>query len=179
MSAIPVPRTWVAGEVVTAALMNTEIRDVHNWLLSGFPLWRSKQTATQSIANDSWTNITFTTEIVDRSNGHSTSVNTSRYTVPSGEAGIYEARGVVVFNNSSAGTGRDARWAVNGTPVAGSVIIAQQVSGNVTSILTEVTEALAVGDYLQLQGYHAIGSTLDTFINSDTSSSAAVKFISS
>ncbi|MFE0699112.1 hypothetical protein [Streptomyces sp. NPDC058872] len=46
---LAVPRTWVVGEVVTAAYMNAEIRDQFNDLISGWtsytPSWTSTGTA--------------------------------------------------------------------------------------------------------------------------------------
>lgn len=71
-------RTWTTGEVVTAAELNSNIRDALNFLLAP-PLAVLRQTVAQSTANSAWTAISFDTEDFDRDGGHSTSTNASRY----------------------------------------------------------------------------------------------------
>lgn len=49
------PRTWVAGELVTAALMNTHIRDNMDWLktpIAASATWSSNFTTTSASAVD-------------------------------------------------------------------------------------------------------------------------------
>jgi hypothetical protein len=58
------PRTWVAGEVVTATIMNQHIRDNLNFLNEP-PACLVYNTGSQSIANNTPTNLTFNSELYD------------------------------------------------------------------------------------------------------------------
>jgi hypothetical protein len=113
--AVPTPRTWSAGETVTAALLNTELRDALLWLLTP-PYLHVYQTAVQIIATSTVTALTFPGELVDTISGHSTSVNTSRYTP--NVAGKYLCLGHAAYDASTGE--RYAQFRKNGTAVTGS-----------------------------------------------------------
>lgn len=82
------PRTWVTSEVVTAALLNTHLRD--NLLWTGFHhgcrAWKS---ANQTVGIGATDAVTWNSESYDTDTFHSTSSNTSRFVAP--VAGYYEA----------------------------------------------------------------------------------------
>ncbi len=54
------PRTWNAGETVTAALMNTHVRDNLNWLGNDAPRCGALRDTNQSIPNNTLTTISYT-----------------------------------------------------------------------------------------------------------------------
>ena len=79
MATIPNPRTWGATEAVTAAKLNTDVRDGYNFLLAT-PRAVMRKTANQSIPNATLTAVTWDLEDVDTDGGHSNVTNNSRYT---------------------------------------------------------------------------------------------------
>jgi hypothetical protein len=79
MATVPVPRTWISGELVVSSFMNG-LRDALNFLLSP-PCWVLKQnTVGQSVAAGTDTPVAWDTEDIDSDNVHSTVTNTSRVT---------------------------------------------------------------------------------------------------
>ena len=59
-------------------------------------------TATTSVANTTWQQLTFATEEYDTGGFHGTT-NTSRLTIPSGYGGVYQVTASVTWNPSSTG----------------------------------------------------------------------------
>ena len=80
-------RTWVPGEVATAAYFNTYLRDNVKWLSTDKPMARCYNTPGQSVNASSTTTLTYNTNRFDNASVHSTSSNTNRLTVPSGAGG--------------------------------------------------------------------------------------------
>jgi hypothetical protein len=95
------PRTWVTGEVVSAAQLNEQIRDNENFIrqLHGAKGTRS---AVKSIVTATWTLIDFDTETYDSDAIHDLVTNNSRLVVPTGFTGKWQ---VIV----------SAHWASNAT----------------------------------------------------------------
>lgn len=128
------------------------------------PVVRARQITLQTITNNTWTSITFTAEDIDTHGMHSTATNTSRFTVPSGYAGIYELSGGVSWAGGTTGQ-RWTRWALNGTEIDGSGTSIDATSGG--QALTDaqtITVSLVAGDYIELQGLHSQGINLDTYV---------------
>ncbi len=65
--AIPVPRNWSTGEMGTAALLNTHIRDALEFFVTPPWCWVTSS-ANQSISNTTWTTLTWDTQLVDSDN---------------------------------------------------------------------------------------------------------------
>lgn len=83
-------RTWVAGEVVTAAYLNTYLRDNVKWLSTDKPMCRTYNTPGQSVAASSTVTLTYNTDRFDNADLHATTgANTNRITIPTGGAGKY------------------------------------------------------------------------------------------
>ena len=82
------PRTWVDAEVVSAALLNTHVRDNLNFLRThhGCRVYKS---ANQTVANGNNDVLTFNSEVYDTDGFHDTSTNNSRITIPTGFDGYY------------------------------------------------------------------------------------------
>lgn len=148
MGTVPTTRTWVPAELVTAAKMNSNVTAVLDWFLSNLPLFEAVQTVGQTIPTGTWTALTFTSEILDRDGGHSTSVNTSRYVGKT--PGWYRVRGLgAILVNA----GRfHIRIAKNGTQVPSG---AGGQLGNGLGVSAILTEALVflngTTDYVELQ----------------------------
>lgn len=107
-------RTWVAGEVVTAAYLNTYLRDNMKWLSTDKPMVRAYRTTTQTIPNATYTGIQMNIEIFDNADIHSTTTNTDRFTVPSGAGGKWLVGSGVEWTYSSIGVYRVAAVTVDG-----------------------------------------------------------------
>ncbi|MEU1731385.1 hypothetical protein [Streptosporangium sp. NPDC020145] len=154
---VPSPRTWVVGEIVTAAKLNADIRDALNFLLSP-PLWELTHSGIIAPASSTQAVMPFDTEIVDRDNGHSTSSNTSRYT--SQTAGYYLVSGAVGFVSNGTGK-RELTILLNGTTETYPSSIPGLAAG-FTGLTTTGRVYLAVGDYVELYVWQNSGGTLNT-----------------
>lgn len=168
MPPVPVPRTWTAGETVTAASMNS-LRDQLAWLLAP-PYFHGYQIASQTVADITAAPITMTGELVDTLGGHSTGTNTSRYTpnVP----GKYRCIGQVSFVPNANGQ-RVAEFRKNGTAVAGSPYGAFPGAGG--SFAATCAHAFATitcngtTDYIELWGNQNSGAALGTDVGGSAS----------
>lgn len=169
MATVPVTRTWVAGEVVTAGYMNNNISAVLGWLLAPAIL-RVRQTVSQNLTSGSAAAITFTTEDVDTTGMHSTVSNTSRATA------VYPGwmrTGGAVCIGSNATNARVTQWAVNGTNLDGGDTQIMASSSGVTIVpARSMLVYLNVGDYLELKGFQNSGtSPLATGVSGSNQSS--------
>jgi len=160
MATVPSTRTWVAGEVVTDTYMNTTIRDVDNFLLAR-PIFKGRQTVAQSIPNNTFTAATLDAEDVDSAGGHSTSVNTSRYTAV--YAGWHEKGGGCTFA-SNAATRRLARPSINGTVVPGSMSGMVGIANIVSFAYRPDRIFLNVSDYVEDLIFQDTGGAINTFV---------------
>lgn len=175
MATVPVTRTWVPGEVVTAPHFNDNIRDVLLYLLAK-PIVQCRQTTTaQTLTNNTWTNITFNTEDVDSSGMHSTSSNTDRFVAV--YPGWYRFSGAPSFA-SNATSYRGARWAKNGTAIDSANIIQAAVAAITAVHALSVLIFLPVGEYATLQALQNSGGNLDTSVVSSAQSTVNGEWVS-
>jgi hypothetical protein len=100
------PRTWVVGEVLTAANLNTHVRDNLAWAAGASKLTaRVNSTASWTHnGSGSYRSIDFTEEVWDPAGMHSTSSNNHRLTVPTGGDGKWRVGGCVEWDSSTSGT---------------------------------------------------------------------------
>ncbi len=163
MATVPVMRTWVAGELVTAAYMNANIRDAGNFVRAR-PMAILRQAAAQSVPNGAWTAILMDTEDLDRDAGHSTSSNTSRYVGKT--PGYYMFPYTLPFTATATGA-RGARIRVNGADSATTGCGRSTTNGTaVDTALCGVGFTYLNGstDYAELVGYQNSGGALNTAI---------------
>lgn len=176
MTTVPSYTTFVAGAVLTAAQLNTNVRDAGNFWLAR-PLCLLRQTSVQSLSNNSFGDILFDTEDIDRDGGHSTVTNTARYTSPT--SGYIAVSGGVAFAANATGR-RAAQWALNGTAInASQNMETTTATGNPT--LSARTFAVPVNgstDYVTLQGYQDSGGALNTFATGNVQPNMYVLWIS-
>jgi hypothetical protein len=155
---LPNPRTWSVGDLASAAVLNTEIRDTVNYI-AGPPIFIAKQAVAQSIASSTFTPITFTTEEVDNYAGHSNSTNTSRYTAQL--AGWHHVLGVVQWTANVTGRRVGALY-VNGSIVRQTEIVTVTTATGTTTNIVETALYLNVGDYVEAVGWQSSGAALST-----------------
>lgn len=135
------------------------------WItFSGGPVWAFARTTAQSIANGTWTTVTWPTENIDTGNMHSTVSNTDAVTI--NQAGVYSVSVKGGFAANSTGV-RGARLLLNGTLDANAVQGATVLSlpnniGPAATPLPTVYLQLAVNDVLRVQVYQNSGGALNT-----------------
>lgn len=129
---------------------------------AGFRGVSCTKSAVQSIANVTYTAITFDTEQFDTDNFHSTVTNTSRITIPTGLGGRYQFNGVGSFATSNTGIRTFALYK-NGV-LSQEFAAIQATQGNPTRISFSVVMNLVATDYVELFAYQSSTAGL----NADT-----------
>lgn len=169
--------TWTVGQLVTAALMNSNIQALGNFVLAP-PLAQVLQTLTQSIPTGAgWTALNFDTNVLDSDTGHSTVTNTSRYVIQ--VPGTYLPIGCYALANPNSTGDRAARIAKNGSPVQGSAGSIAPASGLVGIAATmPVFVPCIAGDYLEVHAQQASGAAVNTYSDSTFTSSLLVLRVS-
>lgn len=128
------------AEIATAAPTVQPKNGAKAWQLSG---------GTQVVSSATWTPLTFASESWDFGGYHSTSSNTSRFTVPSGKAGltIFECG---MEASASSGSLTWLRITKNGSSTlkAMNMPLSSDVAAEISTI-----DDLAVGDYLEVEMY--------------------------
>jgi hypothetical protein len=175
VATVPVPPTILAGDIPSGDDWDA-VLDCLTFALNK-PAAKLRQTVAQTLADATFTGLTFTTEDLDSdptgAGGHSTSSVTSRFVAV--YAGWYRLEGGCSFATNATNQ-RGSRWAVNGTAVnASAVLLASVGAGTVVPARGDLV-FLAVGDYVELQGYQNRGGTLDTFISAEYSPSATISW---
>lgn len=161
MTAVPVTRTFVAGEVVLASYFNTNINGPINFLLAP-PLYMGRQTSTQTLTTGVDTAITQDTEDVDSAGGHSTSTNPSRYTYV--YPGWMQWSGKVSFASNATGQ-RATNFSKNGTLLNGSGVLLTAVNGLSTRLIAVTMPIFGnAGDYVEIVGFQNSGGNLATAV---------------
>jgi PAB1-binding protein PBP1 len=175
MATLPTFRTWVAGEIVTAAYMNTNVRDAGNFFLS-WPVFEGRQTVAQSIPNSTSTAVLYDTEDIDTDNGHSTSVNTSQYKPVT--AGRFQVSGKIGLN-SGAGAQRGAQIFKNASGVNGGDTLVAPVSGASIRIPTPTMTMIANGstDFFEIYIFQDSGGAINTIVSGTTQSTFSVRMV--
>lgn len=161
MATIPSPPTFTVQQKLTAALMNTNVRDAINFLTAP-PLCVLTHSATQTLTTATVTPIVFDTEATDTDGMHSTASNTSRITAVT--AGYYLVAGHIPFAANATG-GRHGWLSLNGTTTRIAWASATSVTAaTITSLAMSGAVFLNVGDYVELMGYQTSGGNLATDI---------------
>lgn len=166
MATVPVTRTWTAGEVVLDSHFNNNIRDVFNFLLAP-PIFQGRQTVSQTFTTAVDAAVTIDTEDVDSAGGHSTSVNTSRYTYV--YPGWMQWSGKVSFASNTTGW-RSTNWGKNGTLQNASGVIQPGMTGGIDTRIAAAAFLMFgnVGDYVEIFGGQASGGNLGSAVGTVT-----------
>lgn len=118
----------------------------------------TSSSATQSIANNTNTTVSWNSEEYDTSAIHDNTTNNSRLTIPSGSGGYWSVTGKITFAGSATGA-RQLRLNKNGTLIA-NFLVPITGSGEQSIILTN-TFNLVAGDYLEMVVYQNSGGALN------------------
>ncbi|MDX3126019.1 hypothetical protein [Streptomyces scabiei] len=178
--AVPTIATKAPGDYLTGALWNANVKAMGDFLLgasgNGVPRFRGYAQTAQSIPDGAWTALTLDTEAYDSDGGHSTSTNTSRYTVQ--VPGVYLITGAAAFAGNATGN-RAVRMAVNGIGVIGSFVKTLAATATHSSAVATVAQVVCVaGDYIEVFGYQNSGGALMTSATStDVAPALGVQWI--
>lgn len=113
-----------------------------------------RQTVAQTIANATWTALTFDVEDIDTHAGHSGT--SSRWTCPTGLGGTYELTGGVSWVPNATGQ-RWCRFYKNGVEIEGSgANIDANASQPTLTVARSTLVVLAPGDYVELYAFQSI-----------------------
>ena len=132
------------------------------------PIFRGRQIATQTLTTGLWAPATFTAESYDTHTGHSTSVNTDQYVVPTIWGGVWRCSGGGTFAANATGS-RGARWTKNGTPILNAeLMLPNNGAGTASRIPAHtISEDFAAGDVIRLELFQDRGGNLDTVVSSE------------
>lgn len=154
-----------AGQVLTVSggvpAWTTVVNTVN---FVGCSAWNSTDI---SVNNGTFTTVNYNSEDYDTNGFHSTTTNTSRFTIPSGQAGYYLVWANTYWRHpgtSNAGAA-NARWLKNGSTAyftTGSAFSAYSTTTR-NGVHTSGVLYLAVGDYVEHQIYQWTDTTLSTF----------------
>lgn len=170
------PKTWSTGNTITAADLNTYVRDNVGWLATDKPHAKVRKTALQTIATATDTVLTFDTEDWDTGAMHSTVTNTGRLTVPTGGGGIYELKAGVAWATGA------TSYRVIAIRKNGTTFIARHVMIN-TGIVAEQNiswQDLAVaGDYYEAIAQQGTGGNLDAVVTGNQQTAFIAMWVAS
>jgi hypothetical protein len=130
----------------------------------GCSAWNSTD---YTITNASFTSALYNSEDYDTNGFHSTATNTSRFTIPAGQAGYYLVWANTYWKHpgtSNAGAA-NARFLKNGTTSYFTVGVPFSAYSTTTRTGVHLSGVLylADGDYVEHQVYQFTGANLDTF----------------
>lgn len=119
------------------------------------PAFSASQNTAQSLPSGVATVLKWDRETIDTHNGHDTVTNNTRYTVPTGWAGIYFVTTQMMLGDF---VGRRAIWILkNGTPLPASLAEVPQVTTAQPGLQRTVRVSKLVpavpGDYIEAQGF--------------------------
>ena len=139
------------------------VRPPQNYIASGDSsnVTQLSKTGTQSIANTTWTTITWSAEVFDEANAANLGSSSSRITVPAGFTKMrLKANGH--FASTATASIRGLRFLKNGA----ALILGAELKNNPLSNIATVNIntpwlPVAAGDYFEVQAYHSEGAALN------------------
>lgn len=178
MATVPSFRTWNVGEIVTAAFLNTNVRDAGNFFVAP-PIVEVFQAVAQSLGNAAFTALTFDSSSVDTDGGHSNVTNNSRYVGKT--AGYFLFSGGANFAGNATG-GRGTLWAKNGTAINQSQLMMFAGTAAVTLGIVarpKIIQLNGTTDYVELQAFQSSGGALNTSVAGQDGATLVGKWIHS
>lgn len=154
------PRTWVTAEVVTAAQLNTHVRDNLNFLRAMHGV-QATNSGTQSIANTTDVALTWDTETFDTDALHDTATNPTRITIPAALAGYWRLFAKVHWAGNATGNRRLFFRKGGATLLGGGVAWATNASVFSPPPVSLIVN-LSGGDYVEAMVHQTSGGALAT-----------------
>ena len=182
MGTVPNPRLWAAGEIPTAAHFNADIKDAQNFFKTPPTGIVRNTTNVPDVVTNTWTVLTWNTDVIDTDAIHDTGSNTSRLVAKT--AGYYYVFARIRWEWHIDNDGMRGIWikknangsVANGTTVANDFRHSNNWSSTPNNRhgcgCTGFTGLLAVNDYLECFVWHdqdnLIGSDNSEIWHSDT-----------
>lgn len=167
------PRTWTTGELVTAAIMNTHVRNNLSFLHDA-PKVKMGRSTSLSIANDTVTAVAFTSaRTFYNADGMWSGTNSTRLTAV--RAGVYRVTAGVVWNANSTGF-RLLSIRKNGANDFG--LVRDDAAVNEHGQTVSVDLSLAVNDYVEMMLRQNSGGSLAIQANTDLSPTCSAHWMS-
>lgn len=190
---MPVPRTWLPGDLANPTLLNSNIKDLVTYQkgtnTTGKPLGQFMNSADQSIANNTWTDLTWNTNAKAPSEGtafHSILSATATVTIQT--AGLYDVRAQLMWTANVTGR-RGVRITKNGSTIVHHAINSSGTppdgftwTGNnfETGMEISMLTTLAPADTLKVQVWQNSGGALSVVCNVfDTHTMFCVRWVAS
>lgn len=133
-------------------------------------------TVSQTISNSTFTALNWNSENIDTNAFHSTSVNTSRITIPTGYAGKYLLNAMVEWGASSTGR-RITEFRKNGSGGTLNYVQPQPTSTSGLTVTWSGIADLIVGDYVEVWVWQTSGGNLDVNMSSIANSNFQVVYL--
>ena len=146
----------------SSAQVLTVASGVPSWAASGstFSGARVTKSTNQSIANVTFTSITFDQEPLDVGGYHDNSTNNTRLTVPSGKTGYFLVQwNLHPYNITSAAY----KLLKNGTSIAQYADSYNWTTGTEVDFTNQWLGALSAGDYVEIQFWQTTGSARNVY----------------
>jgi hypothetical protein len=156
------PATSVAGTVLTASYLNTYVRDNVSWLATDSPACRAYNNAAFTHnSSGNWLAVTLNSERFDNAAMHSTSVNTARFTVPTGGDGKYLMAGSLGWASNATGE-REIGLGINGiatfAALQGGALANSSINANCSAM---AVYQMAAADFYQMCAFQSSGGSLN------------------
>lgn len=129
---------------------------------------------TTTLTTGVWTPIQLGSDLIDTHDGHSTTVNASRFIVPAGWGGIYRCSGITLLGGGAGGTVRAACIAKNGVQLNYTQTNSTGAGSDGTVQVLPALLALVPADYVELQAFQNTGANRP---NSPNQSSFTVEYV--
>jgi len=157
------PKTWATNEVVTAANMNTHVRDNVSFLGSP-PACSVKAAGAQSISNATTTTLNADTETYDTDSMHSNVTNNSRITINT--AGRYLVMASVRFAADVDGIRLISFFRNASTEDAAMLTLATASSD--TSLSAARSYSFSAADFIEVRAHQTSGAALNVTLEDFT-----------
>lgn len=153
MATVPTPFTATAGDKLSATTWNAQVRDVFNWLLTGFPRVHAFDATGNTCVATVGKLIQFDGETYDTDSMHDTAVNNSRIVFQT--AGRYDIDVLIGMPAIGAYSQMDMHVRLNsgGSIAGGSAIRVQPFSDSIQAmpgLLFRAKRFMNAGDYIEV-----------------------------
>ena len=163
------PKTWTTGDVLTAADMNTYVRDNVIFLANDRPKVRLYRSTDQSIPSANPQVVQFTSETFKNvASLHSNSTNNSRISVPSAYAGLWMFTAAVTFEANATGF-RQIDILYNSSTVIARQLVGSAAGATPTNVTVTTVYQMTGNDWVEVQVNQNSGSSLYVKANTDFS----------
>ena len=156
----PTPLTWTDDSLITAAILNNEIRDVIRFLTSGCACTVSRA-ATQSIPNNTATPVTWDTQLDDVDGIITPSSDTFTFT----RDGIIAVRSYATFAAAIGGR-RELMFTLNGSVISGAGSNAAITNSHGSGMCHSVDVAVLAGDTATINVFQNSGGAVNLVADS-------------